>query len=259
GAPPIVGTGMQDISQRPAQQEVMINEGIATAGLATTRAWIDSRAPLLEGRAPMAGEDPSTLPGYFPAPTIRNSIPIGDNTYTSWIWGEGRGQTRTGMPVSISAPELTNPATTCPHNAGQDSRHWPMYPDKTFSVPAGSAGTGFAQTNILDPGNPAFAGSPGLLTILNGLNNGYHPTYSISSTVSGWEDLNGDGIPEFVATPAWIDKFSLDPLCPPFNNPFEWPALLLNERTLDSFYAHEPSPAADSTNKVDTEWHLNSL
>jgi hypothetical protein len=257
-AGPIIGSSGVNISQRTPMQQILVNEGIADGRLGSSRTWLASRAPLLEGE-PWAGPPPRA-PGYFPDPTSRTSIPLGSNVFTSWLWGEGRGQTRTGMPVSISAPEISKPSGHCPRNAGQDPRRWPMYPDKTFPVPATSFGIAAGQNNVLDPGVPTYAGLPGISNIIEGIYKGYfYPSYSVSATVSGWGDLDADGIPEFVATPTWIERFGLDPLCTPFNDPHEWPAQILQERTLDFYYAHEPQPATDASGTVDTQWHLTTM
>ncbi len=246
-SPPPFGPQM-DVSQRPVQQKVIINDGVADMKLASSVAQIDSHAPLLET-------------SYFPAPTNRSSVPIGG--FTSWIWGEGRGQTRTGMPVSVSGAEIMNPAPPpgCPHQSGQDPRIWPTYPDGTEPIwgSGGSAAGGFIDLGslTLDPGNPVWAGAPGVLNAIEGIYKGLQPSYSISASTSGWLDLNGDGLPEFVVTPSWIDRFSFDFKCFDFKS-----GDLLNEaatQTLDSLVARQGFPAIPGKDGPAIQWHSMSL
>src|SRR5262249_40099409 len=138
-----------------------------------------------------------------------------DPGFTPWYWGEGRGETRTGMPVAVSAPEIARVVTACSNVVlvpGMDTRIWPDYPDGTFGGSQGSIGEPLAQANPFPPGGNKYIGNPAVQAAI-GIFNAYQPTYAVSSTVSGWLDLNGDGIPDFVATPSWIERFSIDPNC----------------------------------------------
>src|SRR5262249_3871488 len=109
--------------------------------------------------------------------------------FSPWFWGEGLGMTRTGMPVSISAPEILNPAPDCPPDENQDTRQWPRYPDGIFLGPEGARGStesflsGLTNFRLLQPGDNMNFGNP-ILNIVQGIHDGYHPTYSVSSTAS---------------------------------------------------------------------------
>ena len=218
--------------ERTAQQEILINHGIAGGSLSTSRSRVNSHAPTLEAN-------------YAWVPTSRGSVPIAGapNAFTSWIWLEGRGQTRTGMPTTVTAPEIANPAPACPPTQGQDTRLWPVYPDGTFGGSRGSIGQSLQQAIPFPPGgNNVFLGNP-VLSIAQGIFDGYHPTYSIASTLSGWADLDGDGLPEFVATPSSIERFAFDFGCTTFTDPARFITTAL-EKTLDSLFARQPFPAS---------------
>ena len=181
-------------ASRPPQQEVLINDGIAGSSLGSSQAILDGSATSLSSS--YSQEVP-------PAPS---------GTYSSWFWGEGRGETRTGMPVSISAPEIVDPASSCAPAPGQDTRLWPVLPDGTTNQTPGSVAqalTNFGTPHLM---NNTYFGNP-ILSIVEGIYAGYHPTYGVSSTVSGWADLNGDGVQEFVGTPAWIERFHIRDDC----------------------------------------------
>jgi RHS repeat-associated protein len=228
-----------DRRARPAQQEVLINNGIAASQLGMSPpVVVKSRAGTLES-------------DYASVPTMRDEIPT--RSHTSWIWGEGRGQTRTGMPVSISAPELANQVARCPRDRNQDPRHWPMYPDGSFDVSPGSVGASLFALDLQQLASTFGAGNP-VLTIVKGIHDGYRPMHGVSATVSSWADMTGDGLPEFVATPGWIERFSIDAACPTITDPGE----LIREsalHTIDAEFAHEPSPATTASGSVDTRWH----
>jgi RHS repeat-associated protein len=174
---------------RPPQQLVRISEGVLPRSLGTTPIVINSH---------VASMEQSFRPDAVP-----------DNGFTHWIWAEGQGLTRTGMPVSVSAPELPNIAPGCPPMPGQDSRLWPVYPDGTLGGSQASMG------DVLTTASAYLLSAIGehlphqILDIVTSIRDGYNPTYSIGSTLSGWVDLNGDGVPEFVTTPAWIERFKL--------------------------------------------------
>ena len=233
------------------QQAVIINDGVAANAMTTSRTWVESRARTLEDSS-----------HYFPTPNpfASDPLPRPIDGETSWIWGEGRGETRTGMPLSISAPELTNPAPTCAGRSNsQDPRVWPLYPDATTSIPQGSPGDPFSallasvQSTVDDVTSLTSVAYPGISNALMGVNEGYHPKFSVSATVSGWLDLNGDGAPEFVATPAWIERFQLDSSC--------WvpPAPGSSPQTPDAANAYDTISAMDAGGKPDTQWRIASL
>lgn len=186
------------INNRPAEQKIVINNGITDSRRTTSASAIKFQASSLER-------------DYVPVLTRRDTVPTG---FTSWLWGEGRGQTRTGMPVAISAPEIANPAIACPRNSDTDPRRWPLYPDGSIAIPKGSISAGLLELNLAGPANMFDWGDP-ILKIVKGIHDGYRPTFSVSASVSAWADLDGDGIPEFIATPGWIERFSLDGTCLP--------------------------------------------
>ena len=185
-------------AHRPAQQLILINNGVTGPQLATAPLLINSRAN--------ANND-SLEYAYIPV----SATAIATGT-TPWIWGEGQGRTRTGMPVTISSPEITAATPKCPPDTGQDTRLWPSYPDGTFGVIEGKSSISPLQFAPLDPGAGTYIGNPAV-GVIEAIYNGYFPTYAMSSTVSGWVDINGDGVPEFVATPAWIEAFSIEGDC----------------------------------------------
>jgi hypothetical protein len=232
--------------QRTAQQQMVVNNGIVGSHLATSpQTTIKSNAARLET-------------DYFPRPTLRNAIPITvPRSFTSWIWGEGRGLTRTGMPMTISAPEIRDPAAVCPPVQGQDIRRWPLYPDGTFGGSRGSIGEALLNAFPFPPGGSMYPGNP-VVGIAKQIYDSFHPSYSVSATVSGWADLDGDGLPEFVATPSWIERFSLEPSCFDFNNPGNILNLLIQKQTLDAYVARDPNPAI-SNGKTETHWHTAKL
>jgi len=182
-------------SDRPAQQAVILNEGIAAGSLATSTQFLNSHAPSLESQ--------------YPSPANEN-----DNGPGAWFWGEGKGRTRTGMPMSVSAGEIGNPAATCPFSQVEDSRLWPRYPDGTDHRPSSSINALLSQPDLLPNNINPYLGNP-VLEIIQGINHGYHPNYGVSSVLSGWVDLDGDGVKEFVSTPSWIERFTINPSCHP--------------------------------------------
>ena len=179
------------LADRPAQQAILINDGISAGRLGTTVTFLRGSAPDLSSAYAQSG----------------NPLDTG-----SWYWGEGRGETRTGMPVAVSAPELPNPAAVCPPAAGRDTRQWPVLPDGTRSARRGSefeALSGLTQPSLPVP----FDAFDPVLGIIDDVYGAYRPTMSFASTVSGWVDVDGDGVAEFVATPAWIERFRFDQGC----------------------------------------------
>src|SRR4029077_706523 len=100
---------------RPAQQKALINEGIVNSQLTTTALNLNSHAN--------SGDSRSLESLYVSASNG------GDPGFTPWYWGEGRGDTRTGMPVAVSAPEISRIVQSCSNfTLGQDPRVWPQYP-----------------------------------------------------------------------------------------------------------------------------------
>jgi RHS repeat-associated protein len=192
-------------SDRPAQQAVILNEGIAGGRLATTTQFINFRAPSLETRYIPGAPDPDATPVSPPV-----------DGFSPWFWADGNGMTRTGMPVSVSAGEISNPAPACPLGDGQDSRLWPRYPDGMDNRTSNSLGAFLAQPDLIPAGVIDYLGNP-VLQVIESINHGYHPNYGISSTLSGWIDLDGDGIKEFVATPSMIERFTMEPGCHPIS------------------------------------------
>jgi RHS repeat-associated protein len=199
------------IGPRPAQQQVLINEGVSNSKLATTRVPIDSHA---NEAAPDSLEQ-----GYTQGVRDPFASPVDPQIdgFSPWFWGEGNGMTRTGMPVSVSGAEIVNAAPDCPPDESQDTRQWPRYPDGIYPGAKGSSGgtqflSGLTNLRLLQPGENLNLGNP-VLSIVQGIHDGYRSTYSMSSAVSGWVDLNGDGVPEFVATAGSIERFSIAPAC----------------------------------------------
>ena len=202
--------------RRPAQQIVDISEGVASLKIGSTRAAIDARALEL-------GDPDDLMRGRYPPPLVPSSV-------GTWIWGEGRGMTRTGMPVSVGTPEISDgiawPAgAPCPF-VSKDTRRWPKLPDGTQGGSQGS--TGQLLGDVLNTGPLS-----GFLASLISIHKPYVPHDSVSATVSGWLDIDGDGAPEFVTTPAMIHQF-------------------------DWFCPTDPHPAADPQRVVDTQWHVGS-
>ena len=225
---------------RPAQQKVLINEGLVGARLATTSTDINSHAN---------SGDAHSLETLYPSWPEKGP----DAGFTPWYWGEGRGETRTGMPISVSAPEIARVITACTPvilKPGTDLRIWPVYPDGTFGGSQGSTGDPVAQANPFPPGGNMYIGNVAVQAAI-GIFDAYQPTYAVSSTVSGWMDLDGDGIPEFVVTPSWIERFTIDPNCQSLG-------ALASLRTADFFGARIPKPATQS-GAVDTDWHVGTF
>jgi RHS repeat-associated protein len=187
-------------SDRPAQQVVFANEGIIGAQIHASRIQVKSGAPDLENAYPPG------LPDLHATPV---QPPI--DGFSPWYWGDGNGMTRTGMPVSVSGAEIFNGAPTCPLDKDQDSRLWPRYPDGTDRRSPGSVVGTLAQLTLVPSGNTYF-GNP-VMGVIEDAYKGYRPTYSVSATLSGWADLDGDGIPEFVATLGMIERFGVEVGC----------------------------------------------
>jgi hypothetical protein len=230
-------------SERPAQQSLSVNDGIAGGALATSLFMIDSHAPSLESTYRQGMPDPDAAPV---SPQV--------DGFSPWFWGDGNGMTRTGMPVSVTAAEVANVAPTCPLDLGQDSRLWPRYLDGSDVGVPGSFTGSLAQITLIPGGVNKYFGNP-VLGIITGIKNGFHPTYSVSSGLSAWLDLNGDGVQEFVATPGWIERFSIEPGCRRFT-----PSGLLSLR---QYGARRVFPAATGRRATgyttDTEWHSSDL
>src|SRR5262249_11728135 len=83
---------------RPAQQQVLINEGIVGSRLALSPRQINSHANSADAQS---------------LETLYASTSAFLSGFTPWFWAEGRGNTRTGMPVSVSAPEIPNVIGAC--------------------------------------------------------------------------------------------------------------------------------------------------
>ncbi len=95
---------------RPIQQQAYINEGIHDGVQSSTKVLLNTTAPGLS-----RAYNPEAAP---------------ETDFTPWIWQEGRGQLRTGMPESISSPEIVR-GGVCPPWPNTDTRMWPFYPDDT--------------------------------------------------------------------------------------------------------------------------------
>jgi RHS repeat-associated protein len=204
---------------RPPQQLVRISEAVAGSVLNTTPIVVNSHAASIEQAYPRDGLPTSGL--------LRTGV-------SNWIWAEGQGVTRTGMPVAVSAPEIRNAAPICPPALGQDSRLWPVYPDGTMGGSQGSIGDNVALASTFSLNRYSVTVSQ----VVAGVLDAYQPSYSVSSTLSGWIDLNGDGVPDFVATPGWIERFSLNAAC---------------------LGGREPNPASNPQGEVDHDWHSAPL
>lgn len=200
---------------RPAQQQVRISEGINNGRLVTTPLNIETRA--------------STFQADFSPDSSA------DSGFTKWIWAEGRGMTRTGMPTSISAPEIRNIAAVCPPGLGQDSRLWPVLPDGTLGGSQASIAQQVESANVYSLIYPKT-----VTDVVAGIREGYQPSHSVSATLSAWLDLTGDGLPDFVATPGLIERFTRDD-------------------TLCLGFARKPTPAVRPNGEVDSDWHLASI
>ncbi len=234
--PPFSGT--VTLANRPAQQKILINHGVTAIAapttfnrtLATSPLEIKSSAPQLEGN-------------YFPQPTPR--LEDGSRNRTSWIWIEGRGLTRTGMPVSAGGGEAPGGAGSCP-------RRWPVYPDNTIPVPESSVLYRLKEKSAINS-NSVLAGNAFVGDIVNGIYDGYRPTFAASATLSTWADMDGDGLPEFVATPAWIDRFAFDFSCPTHGlDPSA--GIPSFPYTQDASLADDLEPAGDFLG-VETDWY----
>jgi Salmonella virulence plasmid 65kDa B protein len=187
--------GLAPVSRasRPPQQQILVNEGVSAGSkLGTSSVTLDTGAPALSSRYPQ-------------------DLPVSQtSSYSAWFWGDGRGETRTGIPVSVSAAEVANRAASCPPAPNQDTRLWPLLPDGTTTyAPAGSVGEAVTNFGVPHLQPNSYFGNP-VLGILEGIYSGFHPSYAVSSNVSGWVDLDGDGVLEFVATPSGIERFHID-------------------------------------------------
>jgi hypothetical protein len=163
---------------RPAQQQVLINEGLVGSTLATMPVQINSHANEADSQS---------------LETLYAPVPAFGTGFTPWFWAEGRGNTRTGMPVSVSAPEIPKVLGACnilAFDPGKDTRLWPMYPDGTFGGSQGSVGDLIAAANPFPPGGNNYIGNPAVKAALN-IFSAYHPSYAVSSTVSAWTTFAG--------------------------------------------------------------------
>jgi len=205
-------------SAAPAQQLAIINEGVTTTAMATSRKVIDSR--------PAATPATSLATQYSP-------LSAGASGYTPWLWSEGRGETRAGLSTSITTPEIST--TDCPPTApGEDTRKWPIFPDGSL---------GGSQASIAEKAGSASSFVFGkdidinaVTTLIKGLRAPVIPRQAVSATLSGWQDLTGDGVPDFVVTPSMIHRFDKPGSC--------------------LWAARTPSPASVKAGTVDTDWHL---
>jgi RHS repeat-associated protein len=174
---------------RPAQQWALINEGIQNDTLGSTQVLLDTRAPVLEAsRSPTA----AGIPGMSP-----------------WIWQEGLGMTRTGMSVSVSSPEVRSGGRCPPTGIGQDTRVWPYLPDGTFGGSQGSVGEQLATATI----RPEIEQYSANINLITGVTNAFIPRHSVSASLSGWVDLDGDGLVDWVVTPGMLERFDKPLVC----------------------------------------------
>ncbi|MDN5940489.1 MAG: hypothetical protein L0H94_01285 [Nitrospira sp.] len=207
---------------RPPQQLIRISEGIVEGKFVATDLQVSTHS---------LPTDPTTLGDhleklYAPStPALRG--------HSAWIWGEGRGMARTGLPTSVSGPEIRKVAPQCPPAFGQDSRLWPVLPDGTFGGSQASIGDSIANANPFNLERYTVT----VPELASALRDAYHPSHSISSTLSSWLDLNGDGVPEFIASPGWIERFEL--------------SCIGRART--------PQPPKDARGMVDRDWHISSV
>lgn len=174
---------------KPAQQWVFINQGIKNDTLISTRVILNTDAPTLKSK-------------YDPFKIVLNP-----EEPTHWLWQEGLGQMRVSMPQSVTSPEIRNggncPPTIISGVIGEDTRLWPYLPDGTFGGSEGSIGQ-----KIIDrvgSGNPMYNQ---MSSLLSSINQPFIPRHNISASLSGWIDMNGDGVPDWVVTPGMIERFN---------------------------------------------------
>ncbi len=188
---------------RPPQQWVYLNEGIARNRLLASKVVLDTST-----------DSSSTL--FTDSYPLKDSDPADDlRGETNWIWQEGRGQTRIGMPQSVTSPEIYQGGSCPAIEPGSDTRMWPFLPDNTRI----SAGRSFEQTLVekLSFGSADID----LIRLLwnDHKKSGRSPRATVSAQLSGWSDLDRDGHPDWVVTPAMIEKFDLPFLCREILNP----------------------------------------
>jgi RHS repeat-associated protein len=206
---------------RPAQQWALINEGIQAGALASTKVILKTGVPALTDAS-------LATPPLWP-------FAAGSPGFSRWIWQEGVGQTRTGMPLSVTSPEIRK-GGNCPPGLGEDTRLWPYLPDDTFGGSEGSVGE--RLTTTLSRGNMLYDRTYPILSQFLGA---FIPRHTISSSLSGWMDLNGDGVPDWVVTPGMIERFDLPLVCAGYAHKPEFAS--------SSWYvaAGTPTPSVDST------------
>ena len=179
------------LSPRPSQQLAIINEGLAGKKLSSGRIVVNTQATSLQN-------------DYSPAN-------LGSPGFTPWIWAEGQGLTRTGMSLSVSMPELRNRVDCPPVNPDDDTRRWPVLPDGTLGGSQGSVAERIdAAIKVTGDDYPESLNN--IMIALNAaaaIREPSVPRAVVSATLSGWLDLTGDGVGEFVATPAFIQRFDL--------------------------------------------------
>lgn len=189
-----------DPGTRPAEQWVYINEGITGNRLLTSKVLLDTST------------DPSTA-------LLTNSYPLKVSdpadrlrVETNWIWQEGRGQTRIGMPQSVTSPEIYQGG--CPAiEPGSDTRLWPFLPDNTRISETQSL-----EQNLVEKLSLGAADIDLIRKLWKDYKKaGRSPRATVSAQLSGWSDLDRDGHPDWVVTPAMIEKFDFK--CPNILNP----------------------------------------
>jgi RHS repeat-associated protein len=179
----------------PAQQWAFINEGIQGSSQTSTKVILHTTG--------QDCTDPTSL-NCTANPVSPPSDPI---SRTRWIWSEGQGMTRVGMPVSTASPEIVT-GGKCPPFPGQDTRIWPYLPDGSIGGSSVTAGEAIGSDLLLN-----YDGYSSMIDQLVSIANAYIPRHTVSATLSGWLDLNADGIPDWVVTPGMIEYFDRDIAC----------------------------------------------
>lgn len=207
-------------SPRPNQQLIILNEGIVGSKLASSRVHLGTDVTAFE-----KDFSPGTLaPGGF----------------SRWIWPEGRGLLRAGMPTFVTMPELSNSVNCPPVNPGEDTRQWPILPDGTLAGSQSSVAARFDQA-IKFQVSPYTEALNNVMLALNAgraIRTPTIPRDSISASLSNWLDLTGEGVPQFVVTPAYVHRYNLSLGCGGF--------------------AETPAPPRTSSGAVDVAWRVAS-
>ena len=177
---------------RPAEQWAYINEGIVGNKQISSRVVLTTTATLGSGSLHNPEEDGVAQDGV---------------DYTRWIWQDGRGKTRTGMPQSVTSREIPDSGLCPPFEVGKDTRIWPFFPDGAPAVRA--------RTIIDSLNQNLWTGGPldAINIVFENNLKAFLPRSTVSAQLSGWSDLHGDGKLNWVVTPGMIERFDLPGDC----------------------------------------------